>query len=250
MSKIEILAVLPIYHREEETLACLDAFSRTSLEGINLTVVLAVNGARDTFLDTLKKMTSGDEVGIPKGAQVRLLNLPNPGKGVAVNTAVRLYADKTDFVLSLDSDMVPTSENWLKIFVESFQELIANKIRVGAISSQQVGMCCHVPVSGEFRNYGKFSYTFANGNQGIAGGCLLTPYAVWCELGGYRKSPNVYGGNDGYYMYDLYQSGYIAAIAENCVLFHPPSTDAKYADWKRRATIGKLREDERKGFYE
>lgn len=250
MQITKILAVLPLYHKEEETLDCLKAFSETNLEGLGLSVVLAVNGASETFLDKLKGIQTGDLPGIPNGASAHMLQLPNPGKGVAVNTAVSIYAQHPDFILSLDSDMVPVSPLWLRILTDSYQRLVLDpSCRLGALATQQVGMCCHVPVEPRFHTYKEFSYTFARHNQGIAGGCILTPYSVWCELGGY-KAHRVYGSDDAFYMQDLHEAGYEAAIAENCVLYHPSNTDPCYADWKRRACQDKLTEKEMKGYFE
>jgi len=245
----KVLAVLPIYFQEEATIACLRSFRETSLTGIELKVVLAVNGATPSLQAYLDSVVGGTQKDFPDKAEVVLRNFPgNPGKGFVVNQSVKEFESwNPEFVLSYDSDLIIQEPSWLTTLVFSFDKASSLK-RLGAVVSAQTVGDVHRPVSPQIVKVSGTNLLFSSCNQGQAGSCLMTPLKVWKELGGYRTD-RVYGGIDGDYMSKLHMHKYVSCIAQDCVLIHPHSTDVAYSHWKLRAAYGKLGENEKGGYY-
>lgn len=245
-----ILAIVTIYHRETDTRRCLDAFATTDANGIALTVALAVNGASPPFLAYLRRVYDGLEPGIPQGASTRFYQFANPGKGVAVNDVVRqekAAGGRFDFVLSFDADLVAQKPSWLHDLLQGYRQSLA-RCRTGGVVSDQCGNCCHVPRKAQQVSAPGTDLVYAENNEGIAGGCLLVPFDVWEQVGGY-KAHRVYGSDDAHFMEAAWLVGYSVCIVKACTMFHPYSDDAGYQDWKVRACQDRLRDDEKGGYY-
>jgi glycosyltransferase involved in cell wall biosynthesis len=250
---VRVLAVLPIYHRNEETIASLTSWKITDLKGIDLHMCLAVNGADDELMGFLDRYCVGEVEGLPKGMTENpslYYHPDNPGKGVSVNNAVLAEEKRTseirgkvDFILSFDSDLIISDPSWLQILIRDYRR--ANDFYpTVAISSDQTGNCCHVPEEPEHKE----GLIFAKENQGIAGGCLLVSHFFWKKVKGY-KAHRVYGSDDGHFMLDAHNDGNKVCISETCSLFHPFPSDADYQSWKVRACRDELGEEEKGGFY-
>lgn len=236
-----------------ETKLCLDKLQGTDLRGLDLSVVFAVNGADDELLQYIEGVTCLRLPGVPNGAHAdRHLMLTNPGKGASVNEVVRKELAKggalPSFILSMDSDLVSHNPKWLHNLLDGYYRASRMR-RIGAVVSDQTVNCCHVPLNPISVGMGEMEIVFAEGNNGIAGGCLLTPLSVWLELGGY-KAHRVYGSDDGHYMQSLHEAGYKSCIVKSCSLAHPHPRDVAYQDWKVRACRDQLADSETRGYFE
>lgn len=243
-----ILMVLPIYFREEDTNTCLDSLGITDIQGLTLSIVLAVNGSTDNQRAHIEERVSSK--GLIPGASSKIMMFPgNPGKGVSVNRVVdeESKSHKFDFILSLDSDMVVTDSSWLINLLSDFQ-IASESHRLGALACDQAGQCCHVPDSPVTYTYNDRIFVGSRGNQGQAGGCLLIKAEVWYLLKGYRAF-RVYGSDDGHLMADLNAKGWVCLIDKGVSLYHPFQKDMAYCDWKRRACLDALSDKEKGGFF-
>jgi hypothetical protein len=240
--------ILPIYFREEDTNNCLDSLGKTGIQGLSLSIVLAVNGTTESQLTQIKERVSSK--GLIPGASTKITMFPgNPGKGVSVNKVVEEESkvNKFDFILSLDSDMVVTDSNWLVNLISDFH--IASKYHnLGALACDQSGQCCHVPDSPVTYSYKGRDFVGSRKNQGQAGGCLLIKAEVWYLLKGYRAF-RVYGSDDGHLMADMSTKGLVCLIAKGVSLYHPFQKNMEYCDWKKRACIDALSDKEKGGFF-
>lgn len=153
-----------------------------------------------------------------------------------------------DYVLSYDSDMVVEDELWLAKYVDAFEQFLYWS-DLGALAAQQSGECCHIMDKDPIRYKSQdFNYVTRAGNEGVAGGALLTPYHVWRTIGGYHAH-RIYASDDGHYALSCAQRGLLMCIVNEVVLRHPENDDPAYSAWKHRAVADKLSEDERLGFY-
>lgn len=244
--------MLPVYHRENDVRMCLEAFRLTRLGNAKLSMVLAVNGASDDFAGYLEAVARGVCPGVPEGAVCSVRRFDhNVGKGEAVNRVVSATVARggvPEFVLSFDPDLIARKPEWFDDLMAGY-EASCSVFPTGAVVSDQYGCCCHTPLEPSDVEVGDVKLTYSTGNVGQAGGCLLTPYKVWREAGGY-EAKRVYGSDDGHYMHALHRLGYRSCIVRTCSLFHLDTNDAGYRDWKFRALKDELAGAEKEGYYE
>lgn len=243
---------VPVYYREEKVRACIGSLMGIHpVNGMDVHLMVGINGASQQLRSLLLDEMCGEKM--PWTSYKAWDFGENVGKPKAVNLLVNMMAKDMhlDYVVSCDSDMVATDSQWLYRFVDAFEEF-PDWANLGCLSTDQDGERCHVLDKDPFyfkSNDGKYSYVTRAGNEGVAGGCIITPYHVWRTIGGYHAH-RIYASDDGHFALACAQRGLTMAVVNEVTLIHPPGDDQAYSMWKYRATSDTLSDEERKGFYE
>jgi len=248
MNKVAV--IIPIYHRESDTIKCIDSFKNLVHGGNEIIIYLAINGASEGLMKYLVETTK-DIINSNISVSVRTEDV-NLGKPKVVNYhAERAIRDNdVDFIISMDSDMVPEDNAWILKFIDSWNSLmLSSSIRVGAICGNQSGQNCHVPLEAQVFTASERQYTSATGNNGIAGGVLFTSSQMWESVGGYHAH-RVYGSDDGHFCLAMQQRNFRVVISNDNTFYHPFPDDAGYVKWKQKAIQDNLSEEEKKGYYD
>lgn len=249
---------VPVYHREDKVVESIKSLLATDVlwgksgvpERVSMQVMVGVNGASKSLMKFLAnppglerfKYTFGD---------YRIYKAPrNVGKPRIVNDMVVDLAGTVhmDYVLSYDSDMVAKDPLWLLRMLEAFR-MFPMWRDLGALSANQAGECCHVIDKDPVKwTAGRYSYTSRAGNEGVAGGVLLTPYHVWRTIGGYTAH-RIYASDDGHYALECARRNLLMCVVNEVELYHPPGDDQEYIEWKRRAVANRLFPEEYEGIW-
>jgi len=256
---VDIVGIfVPVYHREDKVVESVKSLLATDAlwtrgglpERVSMRIMVGVNGASKSLTRFLAR-PDGLEKFRYKFGDYRLYKPPtNMGKPKIVNRMVEDMAAGThmDYVLSYDSDMVARDPLWLLRMLEAYRSHPMWR-DLGALSANQEGGCCHVldkdPVRWEG---GGYSYTSRAGNEGVAGGALLTPYHTWRAIGGYTGH-RIYASDDGHYALECARRNLLMCVVNEVSLYHPPGDDREYIEWKHRALTDTLGEDELRGIW-
>lgn len=243
MFKISIF--IPVYYRDELVKHCLTSLKYTDTKDLHVTLNLGLNGARQSFIkDFLESYIS--EV---KGTVFADVNVFDPGenigKGKMVNHMARTLND-FDYLVSIDSDMEMIDGGWLKNFINIFTHA---DMKIGALCSNQINNSFHKISDCKKVVIEKFSVVCTPGNIGIAGGVMITPFAVWANIGGY-KANKIFGNDDTTYATDCFIRGLVMGYVDEIEFFHPKDDDIDYLHWKSKAKSNKLNYYENDGYYE
>jgi len=244
---------IPVYHRDSKVRACLESLKsmRQSFE-LDVHVMVGINGASLELREWLSSMRPSIDNPYPWDSYEVYDYGENLGKPKMVNRLVEAMASKRkiDYVISCDSDMVAHNPTWVYEFVHAFECFPIWK-DLGCLATQQTGECCHV-LDKDPIHYtspcGRYTYTTTAGNDGVAGGCIITPYYVWRTIGGYFAN-RLYASDDGHYVLSCAQRGLVMAVVNEVSLEHPGGDDPAYRAWKLRAVTDSLTPEEMKGFY-
>lgn len=253
MSTVHV--AIPVYHRVELVMQALGCLGISYLGGHRVNIMLVVNGADASELRGITERAERiAERGPFTSFQLKVVQ-ENKGKAVAVNGALGSLICMNglpDFVLSLDSDLVPLSRQWLPELIRAFERwrILLPTRPIGALAADIVGLESHFlgvdPSAIGKLSAGGYSFRIETRNRGIAGGCLLVPGKLWAEIGGYRAQ-KIHGDDDGPFMGSLAALGLLCPVVSNVQFFHPPD-DPGYREWKLRAIAGTLAPEEAKGY--
>ncbi len=239
---------IPIYYREEAVKNCLDSLLISDFGGINVFLCLGINGASKDFKNKylrqyIKNNKLFGDIHVFDGDS-------NIGKPKMVNEMARKY-NVSDYVVSMDSDMVCNDPKWLKKFLYAF-DLYTGKREIGALCSNQTGNSVHFVKTLsdciDFKIDDNLSISYTSKNEGVGGGVLVTKTNTWKAIGGYRAF-NVYGSDDGHYGMDCLRWKKIFGMLNEVSFFHPFDDDKAYSEWKLKAAKNTLK-DNVNGFYE
>jgi len=261
MNSTVVGVIVPVYHREEKVKASIESLLRTNtlceihgiLNRVSMHVMVGVNGASESLKKFLIKPPGIERFRYGNGDYRAGFSPNNQGKPKMVNGLVRELASrvKLDYVLSFDSDLVAEDPDWLLSMIEAFR-VFPQWEDLGALSTNQTGACCHVldkdPINfgSNWNGRGYYSYTTRAGNEGVAGGALMTPYHLWRAIGGYTAH-RIYASDDGHYALECARRDLLMCVVNEVGLFHPPGDDQEYIEWKRRAITDGLSEEEAEG---
>lgn len=242
---------IPIYFRELAVERCLNSLLNTNIEGLDVFICLGVNGASKKFkFEYLKPYSENN----PKFSRVHIFDgNKNFGKPVIINTMAKKY-NEFDYLVSLDSDMCVLNENWLKDFINIFENY--KDLALGALCANQTENNCHFAQNLSetlFTDINvldkKYTLVHNKRNVGVAGGVLFTSRNIWNLFGGYAAN-NIYGSDDGHFAYDCYKSGFVFGYVTQIPFFHPFDNDELYSKWKVRASRNSLMKHEENGYFE
>lgn len=243
---------IPVYHRDDKVRACINSLlDMEKVEGLHTRVMIGINGAsyilRDWLINDIR-----DKANERWSSYETCDFCGNIGKPEAINKLVKLATTdrRLDYVVSCDSDMVAKDPRWLAKLVEAF-ELFPEWKDLGCLSTEQSGERCHVLDKDPFTYRsldGRYTYVTRAGNEGVAGGCLITPYHVWRTLGGYHAH-RLYASDDGHFALSCAQHNLLMCVVNEVVLEHPRGDDPGYSSWKHRALSDTLKDEEKKGYY-
>jgi glycosyltransferase involved in cell wall biosynthesis len=253
-SESRIAIIVPIYHREEDTMKCLESFKSMDHGGKEIFIYFVVNGASESFLEKIKSIS--DEINrVTHPSIISYVKEPgdNLGKPVAVNIYAKEAISTKDvgYIVSMDSDMVPLDDRWVtRLSFEWYLLSIRSDFRVGAICGNQSGNNCHVPLEPKTIDieYQGSSFIIAKGNNGIAGGVLFTSSYDWETVNGYNAH-RIYGSDDGHFCLAKEKEGKKVVLSINTTFFHPFPDDDGYSNWKKRAIEDNLKDEEKGGYY-
>ena len=238
----------PVYHRNKEVEKFLITLLLSNFSDHEVYFFIGINGA-DSNLRYF--ISSYSEAVCDKFKKIVVYDPEeNIGKPALVNIMVSESKDQAgedlDYVISLDSDFVMIDSEWLNKLVWIFEN--KGSLPIGALCSNQIGASCHDLSGGVFvSSVGSFHVIFRNGNEGIAGGLLMTPKLLWDKIGGYFGH-RIYASDDGHYALACAQMGLIMGMVPEVNFFHPASEDPGYVSWKKKAMSDSLVEEEKKGF--
>ena len=247
MFKVSIF--IPVYYREELVKQCLASLKHTNVNEYQLDVVLniGINGARNSFLTGFLN----DYISENQGFIFSAINVFDPGenvgKGSIVNTMAFNMSD-FDYLVSIDSDMELTDENWLNDMLDIFNNP-NTPVKIGALCANQLNNSMHNTNNVKRFSINDMTIVCTPGNSGVSGGVLMTPASVWRDIGGYRAT-NIFGSDDTLYASDCHVRGLVMAYVEEVNFFHPNDTNTDYSEWKQRAKSNKLEYFDNRGFYE
>lgn len=237
---------VPIYHRYDYVIRSLSSLIETDISDLKVSFNFGINGAdshlRGFLVDLYNELHT-------RGITTRVTSpVQNIGKPKIINDLVTDTIPKPDYIVSYDSDIIVTDKLWLKKVLEIFT-LYQGEKPLGAVCPNQTVNCCHILDKDPIEYLaGPYSLHTRAGNEGVAGGVLVTPYKIWEQLGGY-EAHRVYASDDGHYALSCATNNLLMAVALNISVEHPFEHDPKYSDWKQRAARDLLADDEKKGFY-
>lgn len=252
---------IPIYYREEKVKDSLESILNTDLSGsyykISAQLHFGINGCSEEFhfwlySDLIPRAQA-------KGFTCSLYDKwgTNLGKPEAVNRMVAHMetGGAPKYIVSFDSDIVVTQNNWLYKLIEAYESY--NGIdRIGALCPNQTEECCHTLEHPKIHDWGSrdkavhnHSVRYAPGNHGVAGGVLFTPYRIWSGNKGY-KAHRKYASDDGHYAQSLWLHGqYYMAVLDSVSVRHPGGDDVAYSNWKRQIIEKNLDNKDIKDFF-
>jgi GT2 family glycosyltransferase len=239
MNQIKIC--IPVYYREDKVKTCLETLRSTDVSGLDVEVLIAVNGCSDEFVPYLKSLHPWAKIWFPG---------ENIGKPKAINYLAQGTWD--GLLVSLDSDLETTDRLWLKKMTRIFFEQ-GRALKLGALGVNYTGKSPHVEFQYKPRHctinttQGAFTMMSEESNLGIGGGVLMTPRNVWNQIGGYSDK-KVYGDDDGNYFKDCHTRGLSVAYPKEIYFHHPDETDLGYTEWKSAVAHGKI--DGKEGYFE
>lgn len=183
-----------------------------------------------------------------------VLNNKNLGKAKGVNF-VHEHARKSDFVISIDSDMKNTHDEYC--WVDEMINILDRVPNIGVLSSfQEVANCHHYQALGETLvvdsdgtkhvvRYGHFG--------GVAGGCIAMRTGEFDHMDGYTVY-DVYNGDDAKVMRKCHEVlRKVAAVATTVGLEHMQNYEDEkdYQQWKFDKCQGRIPSDgNAKGFFD
>jgi len=222
---------LPTYYRFKKTKACLESLLNQVKSSIHRVQVYIVdnNTRMPEMLEWLGQFAEKNQFHF-------LRRKENKGKGESVNFIHRNHSKKSDFIFSIDSDMVfPDDKNVI-------DDMIFHLTRIrdcGLVSSFQTGVNQHW--------WGRTIYPGARDGLevgwthdgiGVAGGCICMRSDDWNLLGGYRDGHDVYTGDDGILTHRVHRElGKEVLVAVKCKVHHPPPEEEEkgYQEWKMKS---------------
>jgi len=250
MIKKKVGIFVPVYHRDNKTKKSISSLLETeardtSIE-IELSIYIGINGASQELLSYIEEKK---QEFLNKGMRYEVFkSKTNIGKPKIVNIMVECLATEIDYVISYDSDMIVTDPYWVLKFVKIFESYKGDK-KIGALCSQQSGNCCHVLDKDPFiYTAGDFTLITRAGNEGVAGGVLVTPFSIWESLGGYMAH-RVYASDDAHYALSCANNNLLMAVVKEIEVYHPFEDDSGYVDWKARAARDLLMPEELGGYF-
>lgn len=250
MSTSKVCLCIPVYHQAAKVLRCLESLrDHLSLEGIELTIGIGINGAEDSLINSINTIIK--ELSSIAGVRAAFANVypTNLGKGAAVNELAKKIVNEyglQDFVLSLDSDMVSIQDGWIPKLVQAYK--VAKLYgTLGGVAVDQEGNSCHYTTGFLDLYYDSFHFYKYKGNQGVAGGGLLIPMHVWQAVKGYNAF-NLYGSDDGHFAHDCAVRNWDILLSKDVRLIHPGEDNPDYAQWKVRSARNTLADQEKKGY--
>lgn len=147
----------------------------------------------------------------------------NYGKAYVINKIVREHRDDFDYILTCDSDIVfLENQHYLERLVECNKTHPEREL----ISMNLLKMDAHNwKILNKKKEYdGKFNKEIFFYNDsiagGIAGGCFFINKKSWKIISGYRQI-NVFGGDDGVMMSDLYKKNIKTCVLKTLSVIHP-----------------------------
>lgn len=238
----------PIYHRNKEVQKFLINLLYSNFSHHEVYLCLGINGADENLKYFI---TSFADAASDRFKKILIFDPEeNLGKPALVNIMVGSVKEQTgedlDYVISIDSDFVMIDAGWLDKMVWIFEN--KGVLPIGALCSNQAGANCHVLDKDPMvMPIGPYNVITRAGNEGVAGGLLMTPKVLWDEIGGYFNHRK-YASDDGHYALACAQRSLIMGMVQEVSFFHPHSTDHGYNSWKQRATADSLGEYEKNGF--
>lgn len=238
--KSKIAICIPVYHQDERVKNSLTSIAKeVQRSKHDIYIAIGINGAsnelKNWIFETFKET--------PK-SYIEVFDT-NLGKGKAVNELYKICKVKgggMDFIFSVDSDLVfphPIA-CFIDQMVSSYQEANHNLSYVLAgVSAQQNGVCCHLQEGFSKITLNEWVFRKYDRNTGIAGGALLIYAPIWDTIGGYRAF-NLYGSDDGHFMLDSHNKGYVVLMNESLAVYHPEEKDQGYIDWKVKSARNEL----------
>ena len=216
----------------------LDNTIKSLIENINENVTLNIidNNSQDRSIEIIDKY---------KDNFYKIIKSPqNIGKAKGLNNLVKLMNEcnplhEDDLILSLDSDISIVTENFFDKSFNIWKKL--NNKSCCMVGFQQGNSLMKRKMSFLKSIDNSFEY-FADPHgigSGIAGGSIFIPYKYFKLINGYRENmgPNgnaaIYGGNDGWLMYDLAVKTHLPVVViKTLQVFHPFEEDQNYQKWK------------------
>ncbi len=245
MSKINIC--IPVYYRDDLVKNCLECLRHTNTNGLDVVLNIGLNGVRNSFIqDYLEPYVLS-----VKGSVFSDINVFDPGENIGKAKIINHMANTIndfDYLVSIDSDMQMTDDDWLVKFVGIFEDKTTS-YRIGALCANQINNSFHKISDFKKISIGGFSITCTPGNSGIAGGVMITDANTWNTLGGYRAN-KIFGDDDTIYAIECYRRGLIMGYVDEILFFHPSDTDVDYLQWKGKAKANVLEYFETNGYYE
>jgi glycosyltransferase involved in cell wall biosynthesis len=256
MEKINVYIITYGPHRIEEEKLCIQRTFEIAQKQKDFDIQIWVcdNNSPKEFTEWLTEWGSG---------KIHMhLHPENIGKGRIVNLVHKTKARPSDYICSLDSDMI-IQEDCVDVFKALHAGL--NKQIVfkhgsflsGVVVSDQLLEPCHIWKNIKISlDIDGFNYKTTLG-EGVAGGCLFMDTPKWNQLGGYAEVSTIFGGNDGYVMAMMRRNGMIPLIAMDARVEHRGAHDTpelkEFHKWKvqqarRFGTSGKFESDT--GFFD
>ncbi|MBD3260716.1 MAG: hypothetical protein GF334_03430 [Candidatus Altiarchaeales archaeon] len=248
---IHVGIFVPVYHREDKVIKSLQSLYDTQRGSgdyiLEISVAVGINGARPSLLRYLEEEVRNEFTRRewPYYTEKPMVNL---GKPLIVNRMVEQLStlQPLDYIVSYDSDMIARDKGWLLSIIDVFENYHGNQ-DIGAICPNQTGENCHVLTPNPVTiKWGQYHLVSRVGNEGVAGGVLVTSRSRWEQLGGYYAH-RIYASDDGHYALACAQNNLLMCVIKEVSVLHPHGDEPQYVEWKSKATGDRLTEKERFG---
>lgn len=244
---------------------CLETLKRNKLE--NTIIGLIDNASKDNSLEIINEYIKD------KTIDVFIANAKNMGKAKALNSLFKYILitypiEYEDICLHIDSD-IKMHDNFIsdseKCFTK-FDDCYLFFTKSSSVENEFVDKHIHMIQDEEYIDVDD-EFQKVHRGPGIAGCIWSMKVKSFLEVNMYRENAGknnnsaIYGGDDGYLVYDLFLKNInkFAYVHKTQYHYHPPCQDEEYQKWKveQNIIIGKFikSKDENdfiadKGFYD
>lgn len=236
-----IKVLIPSYYRHRQLYDCLNSIYENTKDWTDIQIYLYDNASDTETIQTIRKFKS-----ILYYIEYGNVNI---GKAKALNRFIEFISDD-DYVISLDGDLIlhkPDMDFFHKL-TEKFKDTPECSI---AVTQQETNSKHLIEMNWDSRGV----YIDNRKGFGIAGGCLITTGSNFKAVGGYRTNRGIFGGNDGYLLYDIssIDPSKGVGVFRDFAVIHPSDEDMGYKEWKDKAQEQQIKHNrclEYKGYYD
>ena len=178
-----------------------------------------IGWAKEDYWNSIEKAIK------PLNPEILIRQEYNYGKAFNMNVVHKNI--KTDFLLTLDSDIILNDSDYMRKIEE-----IIDIPNIGIIAFNQLEHNCHITqIQNMSMIHNNHRIIYNNNGNGIAGGCILVNKKAWEDVNGYRVM-GVYAGEDGYFFKNVKEKNYFVGLDTDIYVTHPQDNDREYQLWK------------------
>ncbi|MDY7054710.1 glycosyltransferase [Limnospira fusiformis] len=231
-----VAIIIPTKNQLKLLQACINSLGKTTYQ--NYQIVVIDNQSDDP--QTLAYLAS-----LSESTKCRVLKIPNPATGFSFAYINNRAAEQVeaDYLLFLNNDTEILNPDWLSQMIGygQFEGVGAVGARLifpndtiqhaGIIHGLHHGLAGHAFKLTHRDDFGYLAYSKVVKNySAVTAACLLTPKALFLEMGGFNQTDFAVAYNDADYGYRLSEAGYRCVYCPDAELIHREGTSRGFGD--------------------